>query len=39
MMKKLFVFVLLLLSVLGCQNGVLKPDDFSRETIDKKYPY
>ncbi|WP_300755793.1 hypothetical protein [uncultured Brachyspira sp.] len=39
MIKKLFVFSLVLLSVLGCTNSALKPDDFSKETIDKKYPY
>lgn len=40
MIKKLFVFSLLLISVLSCSNNnVLKPDDFSKETIDKKYPY
>ncbi|OEJ14831.1 hypothetical protein BFL38_08315 [Brachyspira hampsonii] len=37
MVKKLFS--LLLLAVLGCNNNVLKPDDFSKESIDKKYPY
>ncbi|PTY40976.1 hypothetical protein [Brachyspira hampsonii] len=39
MVKKLFVFSLLLLTVLGCNNNVLKPDDFSKESIDAKYPY
>ncbi|ASJ20833.1 hypothetical protein [Brachyspira hampsonii] len=39
MVKKLFVFNLLLLAVLGCNNNALKPDDFSKESIDKKYPY
>ncbi|MEI0524312.1 hypothetical protein R4K54_00130 [Brachyspira murdochii] len=39
MIKKLFVFSLVLLSVLGCTNGALKPKDFSKETIDEKYPY
>ncbi|MEI0478466.1 hypothetical protein [Brachyspira pulli] len=39
MLKKLFIFSLLLLSVLGCNNNVLKPDDYSKEEIDKKYPY
>ena len=39
MIKKLLILSLLLLSVLGCNNGALKPDDFSRKTIDKKYPH
>lgn len=39
MVKKLFIFSLLLFSVLGCNNNMLKPDDYSKETIDKKYPY
>ena len=39
MIKKLFVFSLVLLSVLGCTNSALKPKDFSKETIDEKYPY
>lgn len=39
MAKKLLVLVFLLLSVLGCKNSALNPDDFSRKAIDKKYPY
>ena len=39
MIKKLFIFSLLLLSVLSCNNNTLKPDDYSRETMNKKYPY
>ena len=39
MIKKLFIFSLLLLSVLSCNNNALKPDDYSRETMNKKYPY
>ncbi|WP_157153779.1 hypothetical protein [Brachyspira murdochii] len=39
MIKKLFVFSLILLSVLGCTNGALKPKDFSEDEINKKYPY
>ena len=39
MIKKLFVFSLVLLSVFGCTNSALKPKDFSKETIDEKYPY
>ena len=39
MIKKLFTLNLLLLFMLGCNNNILKPDDFSKETINKKYPY
>lgn len=40
-MKKLFLFVLFLLSLfaLSCNNNVLKPSDYSKEEINKKYPY
>lgn len=38
MLKKLFLLVLLF-SALSCNNNALKPDDFSKETINKKYPY
>ena len=39
MVKKLFILSFLLLSVLGCNNSALKPDVYSKETIDQKYPY
>ena len=39
MLKKLYIFIFLLLSLLSCNNNALKPDDFSEETINKKYPY
>lgn len=43
MLKKLFLFILLfsalLFSALSCNNGALKPDVYSKESIDKKYPY
>ena len=41
MIKKIFTFtfILILLSVLGCNSNMLKPDDYSKESIDKKYPY
>ncbi|KLI15935.1 hypothetical protein [Brachyspira hyodysenteriae] len=40
-MKKLFLFGLFLLSLfaLSCSNNVLKPSDYSKEEINKKYPY
>ena len=41
MLKKLFLFCLFLfpLFALSCNNGALKPDAYSKESIDKKYPY
>ena len=41
MMRKLFLFCLFLSSlfILSCNNNALKPDDFSKESINKKYPY
>ena len=42
MIKKSFIFALFLLyflTIISCNNNVLKPDDYSKETIDKKYPY
>ena len=39
MVKKLFILSFLLLSVLGCNNSALKPDVYSKETIEQKYPY
>uniref|UniRef100_UPI003F4B9BBC hypothetical protein n=1 Tax=Brachyspira catarrhinii TaxID=2528966 RepID=UPI003F4B9BBC len=41
MLKKLFLFCLFLLSLfaLSCNNNALKPDVYSKESIDKKYPY
>lgn len=41
MMRKLFLFCLFLSSlfILSCNNNALKPDDFSKEYINKKYPY
>ena len=39
MIKKLFILNLLLLFIFGCNSSMLKPDDFSKETINKKYPY
>lgn len=39
MIKKLFLFSLLLISVLSCTNNALKPKDFSEDEINKKYPY
>ncbi|WP_297244571.1 hypothetical protein [uncultured Brachyspira sp.] len=41
MLKKLFLFWLFLLSLfaLSCNNNALKPDVYSKESIDKKYPY
>ena len=40
-MKKLFLFISFLSSlfVLSCNSNVLKPSDYSKEEIDKKYPY
>ena len=39
MIKKLLILSLLLLSVFGCNNNLLNPDDYSKKSIDKKYPY
>ena len=39
MIKKLFILNLLLLFIFGCNSSMLKPDDFSKEAINKKYPY
>lgn len=39
MTKKLLLLSLLLFSIFGCNNSALKPDDFSKEAINKKYPY
>ncbi len=39
MIKKLLILTLVILSVLSCSNSVLKPNDFSEEEINKKYPY
>ena len=41
MLKKLILFWLFLLSLfaLSCNNNALKPDVYSKESIDKKYPY
>ena len=42
MIKKSFIFALFILyflTIISCNNNVLKPDDYSKETIDKKYPY
>ena len=37
-MKNKLHFIFLLLFILGCKNTI-KPSDYTKEAIDKKYPY
>lgn len=41
-MKKLFLFCLILfisLFMFSCNNNILKPSDYTKDEIDRKYPY
>ena len=38
-MKNKLPYIFLLLFVLSCNNNPIKPSDYTKEEIDKKYPY
>ena len=37
-MKNKLPHIFLLLFVLSCNNNAIKPSDYTKESIDKKYP-